>query len=264
MSLNIVAFEPLLRVMGLKPTLARFAPKSRFRTLKTILLRDSPLTSSLKADFDDSCFLTLPVEADIETWCSQVTLQLHAGKLRYSGVHLAFLSNRCALSVVLGDDQLKVIIGSDCIIRGGWQLFGRATVFVGDCTTMGQVRLIGARADVVIGDDCQFSDEVILQSSDQHPIFDLESGLVVNADRRSIWIDRHVWIGRRAMVLPDACIGAGSIVAAGAVVTQEIPKECLAAGVPARVVKQKVGWAREFGQKPPQICGDTIDVADND
>ncbi|WP_396270023.1 acyltransferase [Ideonella sp.] len=253
MSLNIVAFEPLLRVMGVAPSLARFAPKSRFHTLKTILLRDSPLIQGMKAEFDETCFLTLPEEADHRSFCAQVTLQGHGGKAHYSGVHLAILTPRAVMSIVLGDDHLKVVIGSDCVIRGGWQLFGRATVFVGDHTTMGQVRLIGARADVVIGDDGQFSDEVILQSSDQHPIFDLDTGQAVNAHRRKIWIDRHVWVGRRAMVMPDARIGAGSIVAAGSVVTQEVPKECLAAGVPARVIKERVGWAREFGQAPPGL-----------
>ncbi len=58
------------------------------------------------------------------------------------------------------------------------------------------------------------------------------------------------------MVMPDARIGAGSIVAAGSVVTQEVPKECLAAGVPARVIKERVGWAREFGLAPPGLSAE--------
>ena len=45
-------------------------------------------------------------------------------------------------------------------------------------------------------------------------------------------------IGANATILPDIIIGENVIIGAGAVVTKDIPSNCVAMGVPARVVKQ--------------------------
>jgi acetyltransferase-like isoleucine patch superfamily enzyme len=44
-------------------------------------------------------------------------------------------------------------------------------------------------------------------------------------------------LGSRVTVLPGVTIGPGSVVGAGAVVTRDVPPNILAAGVPARFVK---------------------------
>jgi maltose O-acetyltransferase len=45
------------------------------------------------------------------------------------------------------------------------------------------------------------------------------------------------WIGSRVVILPGVRIGRGAVVAAGAVVTKDIAPNTLAAGVPARFVR---------------------------
>lgn len=50
-------------------------------------------------------------------------------------------------------------------------------------------------------------------------------------------IGENVWIGSGASILPGVTIGDNAVVAAGAVVTKDIPKNTVAAGVPAKVVK---------------------------
>ena len=57
-----------------------------------------------------------------------------------------------------------------------------------------------------------------------------------------IKIGNHVWIGANVTILKGVSIGDGSIVAAGSVVTKSIPEACLAAGVPAKVIKENVQW----------------------
>jgi len=52
-----------------------------------------------------------------------------------------------------------------------------------------------------------------------------------------IEIGDGVWLASRVTVLPKVHIGAGSVVAAGAVVTRDVPRNTLVAGVPARVVR---------------------------
>jgi acetyltransferase-like isoleucine patch superfamily enzyme len=56
-----------------------------------------------------------------------------------------------------------------------------------------------------------------------------EADVVIGAD---------VWLGVRVTVLPGVVIGDGAVVGAGSVVTKSLPRNCIAAGVPAKVV----GW----------------------
>lgn len=54
---------------------------------------------------------------------------------------------------------------------------------------------------------------------------------------RPITVGDNVWFGANVSVMPGVTIGSGSVIAAGSVVTQDIPKNSLAAGVPAKIVK---------------------------
>ena len=50
-------------------------------------------------------------------------------------------------------------------------------------------------------------------------------------------IGNDVWIGGNVTILPGVTIGNNVVVAAGAVVTKDIPDNCVVAGVPARKIK---------------------------
>jgi acetyltransferase-like isoleucine patch superfamily enzyme len=54
---------------------------------------------------------------------------------------------------------------------------------------------------------------------------------------RAVRIGADCWIGSSAIVLAD--VGDGTVVAAGAVVTKPLPERVIAAGVPARVIKDR-------------------------
>jgi acetyltransferase-like isoleucine patch superfamily enzyme len=55
---------------------------------------------------------------------------------------------------------------------------------------------------------------------------------------RPVVIEDGVWIGANAIILKGSKIGRGAVIGAGAIVAGEIPPMCMAAGNPARVVKQ--------------------------
>jgi len=123
-------------------------------------------------------------------------------------------------------------------------MWRNSRVFIGSQTTITKARLICDDADVEIGRDGLWSDEIILQSNDQHGIVDLQTRAVINGRRRKVKICDHVWIGRRAIIMPDLEIGWGSILATGSVLTSDMPPQTVFGGVPARQIRSGVTWSR--------------------
>lgn len=129
------------------------------------------------------------------------------------------------------------------------RLWRNPYIEIGDFTTINKARIVSDKSDVIIGNDCMFSDEILIQSSDQHGIWDVRQDKLLNSHRRRVEIGHHVWVGRRATIMPDISIGDGSIIGTGAVVTKSMP-ECVAAvGIPAEVVREGVSWSRNPNQK---------------
>ena len=55
---------------------------------------------------------------------------------------------------------------------------------------------------------------------------------------KPVEIGDDVWIGANAVILPGVTIGRHAVVAAGAVVTNDVPNNCVVGGVPAKLIKQ--------------------------
>ena len=54
---------------------------------------------------------------------------------------------------------------------------------------------------------------------------------------KPVMIGNDVWIGGNCTILPGVKIGNNVVVAAGAVVTKDVPDNCVVGGVPARKIK---------------------------
>jgi acetyltransferase-like isoleucine patch superfamily enzyme len=101
---------------------------------------------------------------------------------------------------------------------------------------------------VFIGYECMFTGHGAIDIADEVMISNrvnlVTAGHPVEPDKRRayvtvepITIERNVWIGTAATVMPGVHIGADSVVAAGAVVTHDVPRATLVAGVPAKVLR---------------------------
>lgn len=55
----------------------------------------------------------------------------------------------------------------------------------------------------------------------------------------------HVYVGAGAKILGDVEIGDRAVIGANAVVTRSVPANCLAVGIPARVIKEGID-ARDY------------------
>lgn len=70
--------------------------------------------------------------------------------------------------------------------------------------------------------------------SENHPIDPTQRKSLIG---KPILIKKNAWIGAAATILPGITVGENSIVAAGAIVTKDVPDNCIVAGNPARIMK---------------------------
>lgn len=99
---------------------------------------------------------------------------------------------------------------------------------------------IHARSSVRIGSRCLIAANCQIMDSHGHDISfdDVEGRLRTQGQAEPVTIEDAAWLGVGCVVLPGVTIGRGTIVAAGSVVTKDLPAMCLAAGIPAQVIRQ--------------------------
>jgi acetyltransferase-like isoleucine patch superfamily enzyme len=62
---------------------------------------------------------------------------------------------------------------------------------------------------------------------------------------KDIHIMNHVWIAPKSVIMKGAVVGDGCVIGQYSLVNKQIPKNCLAVGMPAKVVKENIRWTRE-------------------
>jgi maltose O-acetyltransferase len=91
-------------------------------------------------------------------------------------------------------------------------------------------------ATITIGDDVQVGPNVQLLTA-THPV-EPEPRRAKFEAARPIVVGDNVWLGGGVIVCPGASIGENTVVGAGAVVIRDLPPNVVAAGNPARVIRQ--------------------------
>lgn len=95
---------------------------------------------------------------------------------------------------------------------------------------------ISALSSVIIGKNCRIGTFVNITDNNFHSIQPEIRDVI--PDSEPVVIEDNVWLGTRAIVLPGVKIEAGSVIGAGSVVTKNIPARVIAAGIPARVIRE--------------------------
>lgn len=162
---------------------------------------------------------------------ASAVLERHAARIRYHHVE----SDRRNSAVPLLDLKgVNARIEPGSFIRDGVTIGDRVIVMMGAVVNIGAEigagtmidmnAVVGARA--LVGENCHIGAGAVL------------AGVLEPPSATPVVIEDDVLVGANAVVLEGCRVGRGSVVAAGAVVTSDVPAGVVAAGQPARVIKQ--------------------------
>lgn len=138
-------------------------------------------------------------------------------------------------------DRLSEIMGSP--IDGSTTIFPPFYTNFGRFTTLGKNVFINHACSfldiggITIEDDVLIGPRVNI-TSENHPVDPADRKALIP---RSVHIKRNAWIGAGATILPGVTVGENAVVAAGAVVSRDVPPNTVVAGIPAKVVKERIG-----------------------
>jgi acetyltransferase-like isoleucine patch superfamily enzyme len=140
----------------------------------------------------------------------------------------------------LGD---RVSIGKYAIIRPS-NIYGGPIgegLVMGNHSNIGPYNYIGCSGKITIGNNVMLAPRVSIYA--ENHVFD-NPNITIKAQgvaKMEVVIEDDCWIAANAVILAGVRIGKGAVVAAGSVVNEDVPAYAVVAGVPARVIKSRLG-----------------------
>lgn len=95
-------------------------------------------------------------------------------------------------------------------------------------------------SNITIGEDCLIA-KARIRTSDMHSIIDLTTNKRINI-AADITIGNHVWLCEDTYIGKGVSIADNVVIGAKSIVTKDIEANCIAAGVPAKVIKRNITW----------------------
>jgi acetyltransferase-like isoleucine patch superfamily enzyme len=163
-------------------------------------------------------------------------------------------------------NDIALQIGDRCFLHNTFVFESpEGKITVGDGVFINSGTMVISRSSVEIGNGVTIAWDCVIYDHDSHSLFykdriadhdqqliDYRGGnMVANKDWSTvrsapIKIHDYAWLGFGVVVLKGVTIGEGAIIGARAVVTKDVPPWTIAAGNPARVVKEIPSELRRF------------------
>jgi acetyltransferase-like isoleucine patch superfamily enzyme len=146
-------------------------------------------------------------------------------------------------------DTNKVVIGEEVTIQEQVYIGGlktdKSTIEIGDLSMIFAQSVINPTHPIKIGKRVGIGgSNFLFTHGTWQPILD---GFPVAFG--PITIEDGVWFPWRVFVLPNVHIGKEATIGAGSVINRDIPARCLAAGVPAKVLRKEGEYIRKYTDK---------------
>lgn len=111
--------------------------------------------------------------------------------------------------------------------------FGKNTTF-GERVFINSGCVFQDQGGVRIGNDVLIGHNAVIATLNH----DMDPARRADMHPAPVSIGDGAWLGSNVTVLPGVSIGAGAVIAAGSIVTKDIPPNVVAAGSPAKVVRE--------------------------
>ncbi|MBX9253870.1 acyltransferase [Desmonostoc muscorum CCALA 125] len=95
--------------------------------------------------------------------------------------------------------------------------------------------------DIKIGKHCMIAAHSGIYANNHNFADPIQPIKYQGVTRKGIVIEDDCWLGHGVTVLDGVTIGKGCVIGAGAVVNKDIPPFSIAVGIPARVIKNRIG-----------------------
>lgn len=125
------------------------------------------------------------------------------------------------------DKKIRLTVWADSLDTEG--------IEIGDYVLVCPGVRISAASGIKIGKNCMLASGVYITDADWHEIYDRSKSI---GTTKKVVISDNVWLGDSSIVCKGVTIGKNSIIGAGSVVVSDIPENVIAAGNPARVIRE--------------------------
>lgn len=142
---------------------------------------------------------------------------------------------------IILEKRSKLILGKGVQVRRGTiiAVSNGGELTIGNNVFVAHGVTIAAKQKIVIGENTLLAEYVSIRDHD-HEIALSSKPLVARGSKtKPVTIGKNVWIGAKATIVKGTEIGQEAVIGANAVVTHNIPKQAIAAGVPAKIIGKK-------------------------
>ena len=140
--------------------------------------------------------------------------------------------------IILGDN---VSIARDSILFCTGVIAQKGTgIIIGNGTGISARAYFSGQGGIKIGSEVIFGPEVKIFSENHNFSAPDQTIKAQGVTRIGVEIGDNCWIGGGVSILDGVVIGKGCVIAAGSVVNKSIPDNSVAAGIPAKVIKNRI------------------------
>lgn len=119
----------------------------------------------------------------------------------------------------------KIVEGK--LTKYNWLVQYNGKLKLGKNSDIGAFTYINAKNGVIIEDDVQIGSHCSIYSVS-----------TIDNKNGKVWIKKNACIGSHSVVMPGVTVGENAIVGAFSFVNQNIQDNCVAVGVPAKIIKR--------------------------
>jgi len=135
----------------------------------------------------------------------------------------------------------NISVNNGAVLKEGARICAcneKATISIGENTTVGFHTFIYASEKIKIGDNCLIAPFVYIVDSNHS----IEKGTLINQQSNiteEVIIGNDVWLGTGAKILKGTVIEDGAVIAAGAIVSGLVKANEIFGGVPAKKIGER-------------------------